>query len=46
MPTAAAAKAPRDEVRYMTAARMGSGNAARALASRERREVMIESSSG
>ena len=32
--------------RYMTAARIGSGNAARTLASRERRETMIESSSG
>ena len=46
MPTAAAAKAPRDEVRYMTAARMGSGNAARALARRERREVMTASRIG
>ena len=44
--TAAAANAPRDEVRYMTAAISGSGNAARELATRERREAMIESSSG
>ena len=43
---AAAAKAPRDDVRYMTAARIGSGSAARALASRDRREAMIESRSG
>src|SRR6059058_4098080 len=45
-PTAAATNAPRDEVRYMTEARIGSGNAARALATCERLEVMIASRSG
>jgi hypothetical protein len=44
--TAAAAKAPRDAVRYITPARIGSGRAARTLANRERRETMIESRSG
>ena len=45
-PTAAATNAPRDEARYITAARTGSGSAATALATRERREVMIASRSG
>src|SRR5579884_1323982 len=45
-PTAAATKAPREEVRYMTAARTGNGRAARALTTRERRDAMIASSRG
>ena len=45
-PTPAAAKAPREEARYMSAARIGSGIAASARTSRERLEHIAASSRG